>query len=69
MLDMRLVAKPRGELLERQVSQFGSAASHVGDWMTIFSVRHVTSYRYTRPVEFGEHRLMFRPRDSSIRRY
>jgi transglutaminase-like putative cysteine protease len=32
--------------------------------MTIFSVRHVTSYRYTRPVEFGEHRLMFRPRDS-----
>jgi transglutaminase-like putative cysteine protease len=32
--------------------------------MTIFSVRHVTDYRYTRPVEFGEHRLMFRPRDS-----
>ncbi|SCB45718.1 transglutaminase family protein [Rhizobium lusitanum] len=32
--------------------------------MTTFSVRHITSYRYTRPVEFGEHRLMFRPRDS-----
>ncbi len=32
--------------------------------MTLFSVRHVTSYRYTRPVEFGEHRIMFRPRDS-----
>lgn len=32
--------------------------------MTIFFVRHVTSYRYKRPVEFGEHRLMFRPRDS-----
>jgi transglutaminase-like putative cysteine protease len=32
--------------------------------MTIFSVRHVTSYRYKKPVEFGEHRLMFRPRDS-----
>ncbi|TCR63913.1 transglutaminase family protein [Rhizobium sp. BK376] len=32
--------------------------------MTIFSVRHVTAYRYMRPVEFGEHRLMFRPRDS-----
>ncbi|ACM38282.1 MULTISPECIES: transglutaminase family protein [Rhizobium/Agrobacterium group] len=32
--------------------------------MTIFSVRHITSYRYKRPVEFGEHRLMFRPRDS-----
>ncbi|WP_425628005.1 transglutaminase family protein [Agrobacterium tumefaciens] len=32
--------------------------------MTIFTVRHVTSYRYKRPVEFGEHRLLFRPRDS-----
>ncbi|KEQ08355.1 transglutaminase family protein [Pseudorhizobium pelagicum] len=32
--------------------------------MTIFSVRHVTSYRYRRPVEFGLHRLLFRPRDS-----
>lgn len=32
--------------------------------MTIFSVRHVTEYRYKRPVEFAEHRLMFRPRDS-----
>jgi transglutaminase-like putative cysteine protease len=32
--------------------------------MPIFSVRHVTEYRYTRPVSFGEHRLMFRPRDS-----
>lgn len=32
--------------------------------MTLFSVRHVTSYEYRRPVRFGEHRLMFRPRDS-----
>ncbi|PZM10732.1 transglutaminase family protein [Rhizobium tubonense] len=32
--------------------------------MTIFSVRHITAYRYRRPVEFGQHRLMFRPRDS-----
>ncbi|KAA0682194.1 transglutaminase family protein [Neorhizobium sp. P12A] len=32
--------------------------------MTIFSVRHITSYRYKRPVEFGEHKLLFRPRDS-----
>lgn len=32
--------------------------------MTIFSVRHITAYQYRRPVEFGEHRLMFRPRDS-----
>lgn len=32
--------------------------------MPIFSVRHITEYRYRRPVKFGEHRLMFRPRDS-----
>jgi transglutaminase-like putative cysteine protease len=27
-------------------------------------VRHVTVYRYTRPVGLGEHRMMFRPRES-----
>jgi transglutaminase-like putative cysteine protease len=32
--------------------------------MSILAVRHRTVYRYARPVEFGEHRLMFRPRDS-----
>jgi transglutaminase-like putative cysteine protease len=32
--------------------------------MPLFSVRHVTTYRYKRPVSFGEHRMMFRPRDS-----
>ncbi len=32
--------------------------------MTLFVVRHSTVYRYRRPVGFGEHRLMFRPRDS-----
>ena len=28
------------------------------------SIRHSTVYRYRRPVIFGEHRAMFRPRDS-----
>jgi transglutaminase-like putative cysteine protease len=32
--------------------------------MTVLSVRHITTYRYTRPVSFGEHRMMLRPRDS-----
>jgi len=32
--------------------------------MSIFSVRHVTTYRYRQLVSFGEHRMMFRPRDS-----
>jgi transglutaminase-like putative cysteine protease len=29
-----------------------------------FVVRHVSAYRYSEPVEFGEHRMMFRPRSS-----
>ncbi|MEO8467000.1 MAG: transglutaminase family protein [Gammaproteobacteria bacterium] len=28
------------------------------------TVRHLTVYRYSQPVEFGEHRMMFRPRES-----
>ena len=32
--------------------------------MTLLTVRHVTTYRYRKPVSFGEHRMMFRPRDS-----
>ncbi len=32
--------------------------------MTVLSVTHRTTYRYRRPVRFGEHRLMVRPRDS-----
>ena len=30
----------------------------------VFDISHVTEYRYAKPVGFGEHRLMFRPRDS-----
>ena len=32
--------------------------------MSILQVHHVTTYTYRRPVGFGQHRLMFRPRDS-----
>ena len=32
--------------------------------MTTIAVKHRTQYRYSTPVEFGEHRFMFRPRDS-----
>src|SRR5271165_7102184 len=32
--------------------------------MAILSVRHITRYAYNRPVHFGDHRFMFRPRDS-----
>ena len=36
--------------------------------MTILRVRHTTTYNYAEPVRFGEHRLMFRPRDSQEQR-
>ena len=35
---------------------------------TVLNVRHVTTYRYARPVEFGEHRMMMRPRDGHDQR-
>ena len=32
--------------------------------MRLLTVRHVTVYRYSEPVKLGEHRMMFRPRES-----
>jgi transglutaminase-like putative cysteine protease len=32
--------------------------------MPVVTIRHTTVYRYAAPVTFGDHRLMFRPRDS-----
>ena len=32
------------------------------------SVRHLTAYRYKRPVELGQHRMMMRPRDGHDQR-
>ena len=34
----------------------------------ILNVRHLTVYRYARPVEFGDHRMMMRPRDGHDQR-
>ncbi len=31
--------------------------------MQVLRVRHITRYRYARPVRFGEHRMMLRPRE------
>jgi transglutaminase-like putative cysteine protease len=36
--------------------------------MPILTVRHTSTYRYKQPVAFGEHRVMFRPRDSHDQR-
>jgi len=40
----------------------GRAADRIG--MSLLTVRHVTVYRYAEPVALGEHRMMFRPRES-----
>jgi transglutaminase-like putative cysteine protease len=32
--------------------------------MALLTVRHVTTYRYSEPVGLGQHRMMFRPRES-----
>src|SRR5215207_4970980 len=32
--------------------------------MKPLTVHHATTYRYSEPVTFGQHRLMLRPRDS-----
>jgi transglutaminase-like putative cysteine protease len=32
--------------------------------MSVLTVRHVTIYRYSEPVRLGQHRMMFRPRES-----
>jgi transglutaminase-like putative cysteine protease len=32
--------------------------------MGVLSVRHLTTYHYAEPVQLGEHRMMFRPRES-----
>jgi transglutaminase-like putative cysteine protease len=34
------------------------------DHMRVLTVRHITTYQYSEPVRFGEHRMMFRPRES-----
>ncbi len=36
--------------------------------MAVLTVEHVTTYRYRRVVGFGEHRMLFRPRDSADQR-
>lgn len=46
------------------IKPLAAPAAVAADGTLILSVLHRTTYRYRRPVSFGEHRLMFRPRDS-----
>ena len=36
--------------------------------MPFVTIRHITTYRYRRPVAFGEHQMMLHPRDSRDQR-
>ena len=36
--------------------------------MPFVTIRHITTYRYRRPVAFGEHQMMLHPRDSHHQR-
>jgi len=36
--------------------------------MPVLTIRHITTYCYRQPVGFGEHRMMFRPRDAHDQR-
>src|SRR5271154_1043040 len=42
--------------------------SPVESFMPSLTIRHLTTYRYRRPVAFGEHRMMLHPRDSHHQR-
>ena len=46
----------------------GAAPPPATGTMPVLSIRHVTTYRYRQPVAFGEHRMMFRPRESHDQR-
>jgi transglutaminase-like putative cysteine protease len=48
----------------RGTADIGSSAPLLGSGMRLLTVRHVSTYRYSEPVELGEHWMMFRPRDS-----
>ena len=54
--------------LFRMVTGLGIGGEYTGMAMPILSIKHVTSYRYRRPVAFGEHRMMLRPRDDDDQR-
>jgi len=49
----------------RRVAPLGDRSAATGGPTLIqYDITHTTTYRYSKPVRFGEHRVMFRPRDS-----
>jgi len=50
------------------MDESGSMDVNLSPTMPILTIRHLTCYRYRRPVAFGEHRVMFRPREGADQR-
>jgi transglutaminase-like putative cysteine protease len=57
-LDARALADDMEQGPERHIE-----SGELQSGRSILNVRHLTTYRYKRPVEFGDHRMMMRPRD------
>jgi transglutaminase-like putative cysteine protease len=50
-------------LLYLEQNRLGWAGRQELREMQVYGIRHVTTYRYKQPVAFGEHRMMFSPRE------
>ena len=62
-LDVRVAGAGRARLNSTTLSASEPVALEATVTPSLLAVEHVTTYRYRRPVRFGQHRLMFRPRE------
>jgi transglutaminase-like putative cysteine protease len=51
-------------IVRTQQGAQGRTRAPSGTFMPLVNLSHVTTYRYSQPARFGEHRLMVRPRES-----
>src|ERR1700759_4775545 len=58
----------QGEWTESRRALTANRERQMQSGRAILNVRHLTTYRYKRPVEFGDHRMMMRPRDGHDQR-
>ena len=54
----------RGKNFRVKIFRDNSSGKRILGKMALLTINHRTEYRYAKPVSFGEHRLMLRPRDS-----
>jgi transglutaminase-like putative cysteine protease len=56
-----LLERPPGKTLSANLQAHPNVAQIMFEQ---YEIRHSTTYRYAEPVRFGEHRVLFRPRES-----